>query len=61
LTQDEDYININLENQLLIPESNTIENEDIFHKKQYEIKKLQVKIDEYEYISQFNDTTMYTK
>jgi hypothetical protein len=50
-----------LENQLLIPESNIIEKEDIFHKKQYEIKELQVTIDEYEYISQFNVTTMYTK
>jgi hypothetical protein len=61
MTQDENYININLANQLLIPESNIIEKEDIFRKKQYEIKELQVTIDDYEYISQFNvtqDTTM---
>jgi myosin heavy subunit len=48
-----------LANQLLIPELNIIEKEDIFHKKQYEIKELQVTIDDYEYISQFNVTTMY--
>jgi hypothetical protein len=56
---DENYINIDLENQLLISEQNIIEKEDIFHKKQYEIKDLQVTIDDYEYISQFNVTTMY--
>jgi hypothetical protein len=48
-----------LANQLLIPESNIIEKEDIFRKKQNEIKELQVTIDEYEYISQFNVTDMY--
>jgi hypothetical protein len=61
MTQDENYININLANELLISESNIMEKEDIFRKKQYEIKELQVTIDEYEYISQFNVTTMYTK
>jgi hypothetical protein len=55
----ENYINIDLENQLLIPEPNIIENKDIFCKRQYEIKDLQVTIDDYEYISQFNVTTMY--
>ena len=54
---DENYINVNLANKLLIPESNIIEKEYIFHKKQNEIKELQVTIDEYEYISQFNVTT----
>jgi hypothetical protein len=59
MNRDENYINIILENQLLIPELNIIENEDIFRKKQNEIKELQVTIDEYEYISQFNVTYMY--
>jgi hypothetical protein len=40
--------------QLLIPDPNIIEREDIF-----QIKELQVTIDEYEYISQFYVTTMY--
>ena len=59
MTQDENYINVNLANELLIPKSNIIEKEYIFHKKQNEIKGLQVTIDEYEYISQFNVTNMY--
>jgi hypothetical protein len=54
LDHNENYINIDLANQLLIPELNIIEKEDIF-----QIKELQVTIDEYEYISQFNVTTMY--
>jgi hypothetical protein len=40
--------------KLLIPELNIIEKKDIF-----QIKELQVKIDEYEYTSQFYVTTMY--
>jgi hypothetical protein len=55
------YINIDLTNQLLIQEPNIIEKEDIFCKKQYEIKDLQVTIDDYEYISQFKVATMYKK
>jgi hypothetical protein len=54
LDHNENYINIDLANQLLIPEPNIIEKEDIF-----QIKELQVTIDEYEYISQFYVTTMY--
>jgi hypothetical protein len=48
------YMNIDLANQLLIPETNIIRKEDY-----YRIKELQVTIDEYEYISQFYVTTMY--
>jgi hypothetical protein len=48
------YMNIDLANQLLIPEPNIIGKEDYFR-----IKELQVTIDEYEYISQFYVTTMY--
>jgi hypothetical protein len=58
---DDNYININLANQLLIPELNIIEKEDIFCKKQNEINELQVTIDDYEYISQFNVATMFQK
>jgi hypothetical protein len=47
-------MNIDLANQLLILEPNIIEKEDYF-----QIKELQVMIDEYEYISQFYVTTMY--
>jgi len=57
----ENYINIDLANQLLSRESNIIEKEDIFRKKQYEIKDLKVTIDDYEYISQFKVATMYKK
>jgi len=59
MNRDENYINIDLENQLLISEQNISEKEYIFHKRHYEIKDLQVTIDDYEYISQFNVTTMY--
>ena len=57
----ENYINIDLANQLLSRESNIIEKEDIFRKKQYEIKDLQVTIDDYEYISHIKVATMYKK
>ena len=59
MTQDENSININLANQLFILEHNISEKTNIFHKRQYEIKDLQVTIDDYEYISQFNVTTMF--
>jgi hypothetical protein len=54
LDYNENYINIDLGNQLLIPEPNIIEKIDIF-----QIKELQVKIHEHKYISQFYVTTMY--
>jgi hypothetical protein len=47
-------MNIDLANQLVIPETNIIKKEDYSR-----IKELQVPIDEYEYISQFYVTTMY--
>jgi hypothetical protein len=54
LDYNENYINIDFANQLLISKSNILEKKDIF-----QIKELQVTIDEYEYISQFYVTTMY--
>jgi hypothetical protein len=54
LNYNENYINNELANQLLIPKLNIMEKKDIF-----QIKELQVTIDEYEYISQFYVTTMY--
>jgi hypothetical protein len=54
LDYNENYINIDLANQLLIPKQNIIENKDTF-----QVKELQVMIDEYQYISQFYVTTMY--
>jgi hypothetical protein len=48
------YMNIDFANQLLISEPDIIEKEDYFR-----IKELQVTIDEYEYTSQFDVTTMY--
>jgi hypothetical protein len=48
MDHNENYINIDLVNQLLIPKLKIIEKEDIF-----QIKELQMTIDEYEYISQF--------
>jgi hypothetical protein len=60
MIEDENYIKINLANQLLIPETNIIEFFIfIFRTKLYEMKELQVTIDDYEYISQFNVTIMY--
>ena len=59
MTQDENSININLANQLFISEHNISEKTNIFCKREYEIKDLQVTIDDYEYISQFNVTTMF--
>jgi hypothetical protein len=61
LDHKENYINIDLANQLLIQEPNIIEKEDIFRKTQYEIKDLLVTIDDYEDISQFKVATMYKK
>jgi hypothetical protein len=61
MNRDDNYININLANQLLIPKSNIIEKEDIFRKKQIEMKELKVTIDDYEYISQFNVATCFKK
>jgi hypothetical protein len=48
-----------LANQLFILEHNISEKTNIFCKRQYEIKDLQVTINDYEYISQFNVTTMF--
>jgi autonomous glycyl radical cofactor GrcA len=59
MTQDENSININLANQLFILEHNISEKTNIFCKRQYKIKDVQVTIDDYEYISQFNVTTMF--
>ena len=59
MTQDENSININLANQLIISKHNISEKTNILCKRQYEIKDLQVTIDDYEYISQFNVTTMF--
>jgi autonomous glycyl radical cofactor GrcA len=59
MTQVENSININLANQLFILEHNISEKTNIFCKRQYEIKNFQVTIDDYEYISQFNVTTMF--
>jgi hypothetical protein len=59
---EENYINIDLANQLLIPEPNIVKNkDDVFCRGQYEIKNLQVSVDDYEYISEFNVTTMFRK
>jgi hypothetical protein len=56
LDYNENYINIDLTNQLLIPESNIFEKKDIF-----QIEELKMTIDEYEYISQFYVTTIMYK
>jgi hypothetical protein len=57
----ENYINVNLENQQLILESSIIEKRNIICNGQYEIKEIQVTIDDCKYITQFNVTTMYKK
>jgi len=57
-SNEENYININLANQLLIPVPNIGERKNIFGQKEYKISDLQVTIDHYEYISQFRVVTM---
>jgi len=58
-SHEENYINVNMVNQLLIQESNIGERTHIFGKKEYEINYLQVIIDHYECTSQFCVVTMF--
>jgi hypothetical protein len=50
-----------LANQLLIPEPSIIKKTITFCKKQYEIRDLQLTIDDYMFISQFNVANNYKK
>lgn len=50
----EKYINVDIANQLSIFESNIVEKKNMYGKMEYEIKNLEVKIDDYKYISQFD-------
>ena len=57
-SNDKNYININLANQLLIPELSIGVKKNIFDQKEYKISDLQVTIGHYDYISQFHVVRM---
>lgn len=53
-SNDKNYININLANQLLIPDLSISVKKNNFDQKEYKISDLQVTISHYAYISQFH-------
>jgi hypothetical protein len=59
LTARKNHINVDLANQLMVFESNIIENDTCLFDGKYEIKNLQLSIDEYKFIGQFNVVSMY--
>jgi hypothetical protein len=58
-TAKKNHINVDLANQLMVLEPNIIENETCLFDGKYEIKNLQLSIDEYKFIGQFNVVSMY--
>lgn len=53
LAKDKNYINPKIANQLVISELNIVKKLDFFNKKCYDIKSLQLNIEDYTFISQF--------
>ena len=53
------HINFDMVNQLMVLERNIIENNMCLFDGKYEIKNLQLSIDEYKFIGQFNVVSMY--
>jgi hypothetical protein len=53
------HINVDLANQLMLLESNIIENDMCLSDEKYEIKNLQLSIGGYKFIVQFNVVSMY--
>jgi hypothetical protein len=58
-TAKKNHINVDLANQLMVLEPNIIENDTCIFDEKYEIKNLQLSIDEYKFIGQFNMVSMY--
>jgi hypothetical protein len=58
-TAKKSHINIDLTNQLMVLEPNIIEKDTCLFDGKYEIKNLQLSIDEYKFIGQFNVVSMY--
>jgi hypothetical protein len=58
-TARKNHINVDLANQLMVLEPNIIENDTCLFDGKYEIKNLQLSIDEYKFIGQFNVVSMY--
>jgi hypothetical protein len=59
LTARKNHINVGLANQLMVLEPNIIENNTCLFDGKYEIKNIQLSIDEYKFIGQFNVVSMY--
>jgi hypothetical protein len=59
LDDEKNHINIDLVNPLLVLEPSIIEKKNTFDEKQYESKDLQLTIDDYKLISQFNVIATY--
>jgi hypothetical protein len=53
------HINVDLANQLMVLESNIIENDMCLSDERYEIKNLQLSSGDYKFIGQFNVVSMY--
>jgi hypothetical protein len=58
-TARKNHINVGLANQLMVLEPNIIENKTCLFDGKYEIKNLQLSIDKYKFIGQFNVVSMY--
>jgi hypothetical protein len=58
-TARKNHINVDLANQLRILEPNIIENKTCLFDGEYEIKNLQLSIDKYKFIGQFNVVSIY--
>jgi hypothetical protein len=58
-TARKNHINVDLANQLMVLEPNIIENKTRLFDGKYEIKNLQLSIDKYKFIGQFNVVSMY--
>jgi hypothetical protein len=58
-TARKNHINVDLANQLMVLETNIIENKTCLFDGKYEIKNLQLSIDKYKFIGQFNVVSIY--
>jgi hypothetical protein len=58
-TARKNHINVGLANQLMVFESNIIENDTCLSNEKYDIKNLQLSMGDYEFIAQFNVVSIY--
>ena len=61
LDDKKNYTSVDITNQLLILESSIIEKESSIGKREYEVKDLQLIIDDYRFTSKFNIKYMFYK